>query len=146
MDSKAAAFLLFEVWDLYRLWSQSPDLISSVESLDLDVISGNALNAYVLRHLLSVVRQAYFFAVPSACLNSGSFPSRSPGRLGPGGDWVYYDHCRRELIHDPVVAHSRANALERTIPDGFGRSWGAGVSVEGWQEAMPNGDAPVVGG
>jgi hypothetical protein len=145
--AKAAAYLLFEVWDVYRLWAMSPDMLINMEKLDLEVVFGNASSADELRRLMAVIRGTNFAAVPTDCRARGQMPSRSPGRQGPGGDWIWYDPSRRELLHSRDTARARANALDRSIPDGFPRGWGDAGGEVGWQEELPNGeDAPGEGG
>lgn len=131
---KTAAFILMEVYDNFRLWSLSPDMIGAIRSLDLTRALGCVENVRECLALLDVIEGTNYEALPSSWRNRGTrfVESRSPGRCGPGADWVYFDPwARRKVWRDE--AESLMRARPRDIPDGHPMGWDFSVVPGGWR-------------
>lgn len=90
MVAKTTYLVLKEVYDHFRLWAISPHTIEFSSELDLVPILGNRENDDEYFGLLRVIKRTN--------LNREKTDDRSPGRVGTGGDWLYYDlFARREI-------------------------------------------------
>ena len=112
--ARAAAFILWEVYDRYKLWYLSETLRGNIRLLKLDYILGSPGDAEELLELLDVIDSIDWSAVPAAWAQRGSRVSDfSPGRNVAGaGDFIYYDPwaCKR------LASREEAEAL-RHLPD-----------------------------
>ena len=129
---KVAAFVLMDAYDRYRLWALSPTLITQLLRLNLDRALGNAGNVRERRRLLRVIQDTNFNVLPDWWSARGQVESRSPGRTGPGADWVWYDPWQRCRLNTGEEAERRrANAPYR-IPFGHPRGWDFTAPAVGW--------------
>ena len=132
MVAKTAAFILQEVYDNFRLWAVSPHTISFSRELDLVPILGNRENVDEYLHLLRVVERTDFAQLPPTWRARGEKKEdSSPGRVGPGGDWLYYDPFARRAISEADA--KRFAARERPpIPEGHPMGFDFDTAPDGW--------------
>ena len=152
---KVAAFILFDVYDSYRLWALSPAMIEAIGQLNLDQALGNRENARELRRLVAVIENTRFSDFPAEWRARGSHASLDPGRQGPGADFIYYNPWTRSAVSRDDARDLAAR--ERVIPDGHPMGWNFDAIPDGWdtpvaelptgaQEAGAwDGDVPVEG-
>lgn len=128
---RVAVFLLQEVYDTYRVWAISPTLIGFIRKLDTSVPLGCGTNVEELRSLLDVIENTDFRRLPVAWRRRTSrVNDASPGRIGEGADFVYYDPFSRKLI-DQTTAERRRRMI-RSVPPGHPVGYEYGQDVAGW--------------
>lgn len=134
---KTATFILQEVYDNYRLWALSADSIRCLRELDLSTVLGHQDNVDELHRLLDVIESTNFAELPSTWRQRGERAhDLSPGRVGPGADWVYYDPWRRQILTE-VVARQKANEERPPIPDGHPTGFNFDFNAAGWNNENP---------
>lgn len=139
MVAKTASFIIQEVYDNYRLWALSPHTIRFARELDLKPVLGNQANVEEFLSLLRVIETTDFGSLPTSWRNRSTRANeRSPGRVGPGADWVYYDPHQRRCV-DADVARERANAPRPPIPPGHPVGYDFDVIPDGWIDDTNNG-------
>ena len=128
-----AAYILFEMYDTYRLWALSPDLIRDIRALDLVRVLGSQRNADELRRLLTVIETTNLAELDPGWTSRGVIESVSASRRGPGADWLYYNPWARRIA---TGAETRAYCATniRPIPDGHPRGWDHSAVPDGWAE------------
>jgi len=127
---KVAAFVLFDVYDSYRLWALSPAMIEALGQLNLDQALGNRENARELRRLVAVIENTRFSDFPAEWRARGSHVSLDPGRQGSGADFIYYNPWTRSAVSREDARELAAR--ERVIPDGHPMGWNFDAIPDGW--------------
>lgn len=140
-----AAYILFEVYDNYRLWALSRDLLRDIRKLDLVRVFGWEANFDELRRLLEVIEATDVAGLNPNWTPRGRLQSLSPGRHGPGADWFYYNPWARRVASGAELrAYFASN--NRTIPDGHPRCWDHTAVPDGWApNPFEGGDGAVSG-
>lgn len=141
---KTASFILQGVYDRYRLWAMSPDLITFMRALDLKPIFGNTANVEELLGYLRVIEETDFTVLPKMWRQlSVRANDKSPGRVGIGADFVFYDpHLRFTLTEEDALV--RANADRPATPDEHPRGFVCGESSDGWSYEVDRMDEEFV--
>lgn len=142
--ARVAAFLLWDLYDNYRVWALSPRVIALIRSLDLTYVLGGRQNFEEVLAILDLIERTEWSEVDEANRNRGDTrQDHSPGRVGPGGDFIWCEPGTLRLL-DREEALSRAAAgppgEHRPIPAGHpthhapvpvhGLGWGAGASAQ----------------
>ena len=113
-----AAFLLWEAYYNYRVWAISPTLIGFIRQLDLTRVLGTQADAHELHQLLELIESTDWEFDLEANRSKASERRRdfSKGRVGAGGDCIWYNPNTRSVIPEQEArACSRA---ERVVPQG----------------------------
>ena len=141
--ARVAAFLLWDLYDNYRVWALSPRVIGFIRSLDLTYVLGGRQNYEEVLAIVDLIERTEWSEVDEANRNRGDTrQDHSPGRVGPGGDFVWCEPGTLRLL-GREEALSRAAAgppgEHRPIPPGHpthhapvpvhGLGWGAGPST-----------------
>ena len=79
--AKVAAFVLFEVYDHFRLWALSRDCLLLFDNLDLSCILVNERNASEFRCLCDVIRSTDFERYPREWRRRGSHDASAGRRV-----------------------------------------------------------------
>ena len=107
--AKTAAFILFEVYDSYRLWALSGVMIANIRALDLPRVLGSRANADELERLLRVIERTDFSKLPNNWSRRGEGRSLAPGRRGAGADYLFYNpHNERAISYEDAYYLFRA--------------------------------------
>jgi hypothetical protein len=121
---RLCAALLVHVYSEYKLWYLPPDVIAGARKLGMamSVALGSEANVAELMELLEVIESTRFEDVPvSWSARTHRAVDYHPGRLGDGGDFVFYDPWERRKI-DPATAESRV-AATRVLPMNVAVGW-----------------------
>lgn len=120
---QVSAFLLWDVYDTWRLWYIPPKLREYILDLDLTVPLGDAATAEELQGLVRVIAAIDWDNVSRENSTrplrpSGRRPNVSPGRNNPNhGDWVWYDPWAGSFCSQETAKASRHQA--RVSPTSF---------------------------
>lgn len=121
----AAAFLVLEVYDQYRLWFLPPSVRTSIRALYLSVILGGGGIQNEVISLLDAMDQVHWNAVPIPWIRrqQGTNPSnRSPGCRTPlAGDYVFFYPWEQTFI--TKVQAAALQDAERAVPLGHPRGY-----------------------
>lgn len=122
--AKMAVFLLWDAYDVYRIWYLRPLARQYARSLDLSLVLGSRANQEDLRHLLDVMDQVNWEQVPAEQQQRGERQRQleySPGRTANAGDFVWYDPWTRQHLTSEQAAHLCRNprAMPPTQPTGY---------------------------
>lgn len=140
------AYILFEAYDNYRLWALSPDMIRDIRVLDLVRVVGSQRNADELLRLLTVIESTDFASLNPAWTTRGRITSYSPGRRGPGADWLYYNPWARRVAGGAEV-RAYVSSGDRAIPEGHPRGWDHETVPDGWgHNPVESGNGALAGG
>lgn len=134
MVIKTAAFLLFEVYDNFRLWALSPHTIEFIRTLDLDSALGSRSNATEILRLCTVIENKDYTRLPTEWRVRGHGVSLSGGRRSAGADWMYYDPWSRCEISAATAADYARRPRE--VPDGHPTGWDYSSVPDGWAAAL----------
>ena len=136
-----ASFIMRDVYDRFRLWALSPTILEHLLVLDLDGPLGSGDNAREFRELLGVISDTESHNLRHWWSARGEGGSRSPGPVGRGADWVYYDPLRREKV-SASVAENRLRNAPTAVPAGHpvGYDYGPLGQLPGW--VQPDVPAP----
>lgn len=114
-----ASFILFEVYECYRFWAFSIDMVGDIPALDLRRVLGSKCNAAKMLALLEVIESTNFLSLSSTCRLRGEHESSSTGQRGPVAEWFLlqplgapYGKCGRctYLVQDDAGIDSRWTA------------------------------------
>lgn len=129
---KVASFILQDVYDNYRLWALSSDTIRCLRGLDLVGVLGNQENVDELHRLLDVIDSTNFNQLPESWRQRGErMHDYSPGRVGPGADWMYYDPWARRTVTE-AVARQKAEEPRIPVPEGHPTGFDFDFPAAGW--------------
>lgn len=120
--AKMAAYVLWDVYDTYRLWYMSPTARRYARELDLSSVLGSRANQEEFCRLMDVIDQINWNLVPAGQAARGAHDyDHSPGRNSPGGDFVWYDPWTSQHIDGAQAKHLRENprAMPPTQPTGY---------------------------
>ena len=116
--ARVAVYLLWDVYDTCRLWYLPPTLCSYMRILDLSLPLGSTANYRELLELINVLEHVQWELVPEDQRKRGA-PRRSefsPGRRGPGGDFIWYDPWTKTHLSCEAARALRDNP--RVMPAG----------------------------
>lgn len=144
--AKTASFILMDAYDQYRLWALSSDMIRFLRELDLLPVLGNEGNVAELLGFLSIIESTEWERVDSRNRLrgvKGDQLSYSPGRVGPGGDFVGYDPWRKVRVSHEE--RSKLVRVSRPRPAGHPVGWDFTTPIpamgiaSGWGAASADG-------
>lgn len=139
MVAKTASFILQEAYDCYRLWALSPHTIRFIRELDLSLVLGNQVNVDELLGFVQVIEDTDFKSLPGRWKNRSSRSvEKSPGRIGVGADWVYYDPHERRCI-DEATAKAKLAGVRASIPTGHPVGYEFDALAGGWEDPVTAG-------
>ena len=133
--AKSACWLLQDVYDRFRLWCFSSDLREAIRELDLTAVLGSKHNQDEVHRLLTVMDNTDYRQYPVAWRNRGDrhvHADRSPGRTGPGADYILYDPWSRKKITKAEADHLMKNRRRR--PAGYPTGFNHDVDVSGFYD------------
>lgn len=81
-EEKKMAFILAEVYDVYRMWNLSSEVIRNILALDIVHVLGSRANADELELLLRVIERTNFAMVTDSWSRRGERRSLAPRRRG----------------------------------------------------------------
>lgn len=117
MAVKKSRLILQEVFDKYRLWGYLIMIHFSSE-LDFLPILGNEANFWRLSRLLLLIERTNSVSLFPKCQALGEKSDESsPGSIGSGEDWMYYDPVAGSGIGGAEARHLSTSAIP-PIPDG----------------------------
>ena len=120
--ARVAAYVLWDAYDNFRLWCLSSTLIEFIRRLNLSQVLGSSANAAELLDYLTEIEGTDWTTVPVEWTHrpaSSSATDLSPGRVGEGGDFFYFDPVTRERISAERARERHQDT--RVIPDGHPR-------------------------
>ncbi|CAN8076692.1 unnamed protein product [Agarophyton chilense] len=92
---RAAAYILWEAYDQYRLWYLPPRLRGYIRQLDLQLPLGGVNNADEAQELIDIIGRVNWAVVPARQSGRGQEAGRadrSPGRRTPlAGDFIFFN-------------------------------------------------------
>ena len=120
--ARVAAFILWDAYDIFRLWYIPPAIRGYAKKLDLSFVLGSRENANEFSRMIAKVEEINWEQVPANQNKRGTRRDRHClGRTGPSGDYVWYDPFKDEVISEEEAARMRR--LPREIPEGHPRGY-----------------------
>ncbi|PXF44215.1 hypothetical protein BWQ96_05996 [Gracilariopsis chorda] len=117
-----AVYVLWDVYDTYRLWYMTRTARRYAREIDLSFILGSRANQEEFCRLLDIIDQVNWNLVPEEQISRRNpCIDHSPGRNGPGGDFIWYDPWTCQHTDGRQAKHLRKNprAIPPTQPTGY---------------------------
>lgn len=115
--AKTEAFILAEVYDVYRLWALYSEMIRYIRALDLVRVLGSRENTDELERLPRVIERTIFSVLRDSLSHRGEGCSLARGQRGRGADYLFCKpHNERWMSYDE--AWHLVRALRARLPTG----------------------------
>lgn len=133
---ETVALVMQETYEQYQMWPLSLLAVRFSRALDLVSVLGSQVNVNEYVDLVKVIESTCFAALMMAWCSRGTrAPDRSPGRVGPGADFVYYDPHLRQCVARSV-AQAGAARVRRIVPEGHPLEYDFSAEAGGWGDSL----------
>ena len=118
--ARVAAFILWEAYDIFRLWYIPPAIRGYANKLDLSFVLGSRENANEFLRMVAKVEEVDWERVPAHHNKRGNRRDRHClGGTGSSGDYIWYEPFQDEVISEDDAARMRR--FPRKVPEGHPR-------------------------